>query len=686
MSDMLSVHGPDPDAADAGSNLRPATAFLKTGALQRAIFNSANFSSIATDARGVIQIFNVGAERMLGYEAAEVLNKITPADISDPREVIARSEALSVEFGTPIAPGFEALAFKASRGIEDIYELTYFRKDGSRFPAVVSVTALRDAQELIIGYLLIGTDNTARKQAEDERQKLRRYRTLLESANDAIAVLTTEGVVLEMNQRWADIISLPREQLIGRRMRDFASGGRADQKLPADGSAQGPLMAFSGPVEIATPDGTNLLLEFSTTTVDVGGEHLVLTIGRDVTEQRQLEKQLRQAQKLEVIGQLAGGISHDFNNLLTAILGFSEVLLMDLAPEDPNRTEVLEIKKAGERAAGLTRQLSAFSRKQVLQPNVLDINKFVSGMEPMLRQLIPAHINLVVALQSDIGAIKIDPTQLEQIIVNLSVNAADAMPGGGRLTIETANVHLDEHYRRHHLPVESGDYVLLAVSDTGVGMDQSTCQRIFEPFFTTKDVGKGTGLGLATVYGIVKQSGGDIWVYSEAGHGSAFKIYLPRVEALATAALKLGAAPQGAPRGSETILLVEDDEAVRRLARLSLQRSGYRVLDAENPKVALRVAEEFADPIDLLLSDVIMPESEGLPLFQCLVKVRPDLRVLYISGYADDAIVRHGIVAEGTPFLQKPFTPLALSAKVRGVLDAPGPGDRHRDELTGHGR
>jgi len=663
MSDMRTAYG-STAPGDAGMNTRHTAALLKTGALQRAIFNSANFSSIATDAKGVIQIFNVGAERMLGYAAAEVTNRITPADISDPQEVIARAAALSAELGTSIAPGFEALAFKASHGIEDIYELTYIRKDGSRLPAVVSVTALRDAQELIIGFLLIGTDNSARKQAEAERQKLRRYRTLLESANDAIAVLTPEGVVLEMNQRWAGIVSLPREQLIGRQVRDFVS---------IDGPAATPQAGLGKTVEIATPDGSNVLMEFSNTTVDVGGEHLVLTIGRDVTEQRQLEKQLRQAQKLELIGQLAGGIAHDFNNLLTAILGFSEVLLTDLAPDDPHRTEVLEIQKAGERAAGLTSQLSSFSHKQVVQPSVLDISKFVTDMEPMLRRLIPAHINLVVALQSDIGAVKIDPTQLEQIIVNLSVNAADSMPGGGRLTIETANIRLDEDYQRHHLPVESGEYVLLAVSDTGAGMDEATCQRIFEPFFTTKDVGKGTGLGLATVYGIVKQSGGDIWVYSEPGHGSAFKIYLPRVAAQAPAAGKVRAALESAPRGSETILLVEDDAAVRRLARLSLERSGYRVLDAENPKKALRVANEFGDPIDLLLSDVIMPESEGPPLFQRLVKVRPALRVLYISGYADDAIVRHGIVAEGMPFLQKPFTPQALSAKVRNVLDAPPP-------------
>jgi two-component system, cell cycle sensor histidine kinase and response regulator CckA len=498
-----------------------------------------------------------------------------------------------------------------------------------------------------------------------------RYRTLLESAQDAIAVLTPDGIVREMNQRWVEILGLPPEQLVGHQVRDFVPNGKDDENARTFDRAIVSQAPRSEPVEIATPDGSNVLMELSSTTIDVAGEQLVLTIGRDVTERYQLEKQLRQAQKLEVLGQLSGGVAHDFNNLLTVILGASDILLMDLGPDDPSRVEVLEIKKAGGRAAGLTRQLLAFSRKQVLQPSVLDINALIVGMEPMLRRLVATHVDLVVSLGLEVGAIKIDATQLEQLVVNLVVNAADAMPRGGKLTVETSNVTLDENYQKHHLPVAPGDYVVLAVSDTGTGMDEATSQRLFEPFFTTKEVGKGTGLGLATVYGIVKQSGGDIWVYSEAGHGSEFKIYLPRVTTAAVAAaVKPSWVPQVARGGSETILLVEDDEGVRRLARLSLERSGYNVVEAENPKEALKVAGQFSGQIDLLLSDVIMPESEGLPLFQRLVKVRPGLRVLYMSGYADEAVVRHGIVVEGTPFLQKPFTPLALSGKVRAVLDA----------------
>jgi CheY-like chemotaxis protein len=292
-------------------------------------------------------------------------------------------------------------------------------------------------------------------------------------------------------------------------------------------------------------------------------------------------------------------------------------------------------------------------------------------MEPMLKRLIVEHVNLMVSLAPQIGLIKMDPTQLEQILVNLTVNAADAMPRGGKLTIETANVTLDEHYQQRHLPVTPGEYVMLAVSDTGTGMDEATSRRIFEPFFTTKEVGKGTGLGLATVYGIVKQSGGDILVYSEAGRGTTFKVYLPQVTAGAPSVREQATEPADVGRGSETVLLVEDDEAVRLLARVTLERSGYHVLEAGNPKEALRRIGECEGAIDLLLSDVIMPESDGPPLLGRLLEDHPAVRALYMSGYADEAIVRHGVLIEGTPFLQKPFTPQALKQKIREVLDAP---------------
>ncbi len=404
---------------------------------------------------------------------------------------------------------------------------------------------------------------------------------------------------------------------------------------------------------------------------DAGGRPLrLLGIAMDIDERKSLEEQLRQAQKLEAIGQLAGGVAHDFNNVLTVILGFSELLIDRLPPDDPGRADLLEIKKAGARAAGLTRQLLAFSRKQILQPKVLDVNALIGSMEPMLRQLIAAHVDLTFSLTARAALIKMDPTQLEQILVNLAVNAADAMPRGGKLSIETTNVTLDERHQQWHLPVRPGDYAVLAVSDTGVGMDEATSRRIFEPFFTTKEIGKGTGLGLATVYGIVKQSAGDICVDSQPGRGTTFTIYLPQVSAGALASMAPLRGAGAVATCSETVLLVEDDEGVRLLTRLMLERIGYRVLQAGNPREAVRVAGEYAGPIHLLLSDVMMPGSEGPPLFDRLVIARPAVRVLYMSGYADATIVRDGLLVEGKPFLQKPFTPRALSQKVREVLDA----------------
>ncbi|MEP7305949.1 MAG: response regulator [Acidobacteriota bacterium] len=499
-----------------------------------------------------------------------------------------------------------------------------------------------------------------------------RYRTLLNNANDYIGVLTPDGIVREMNQRWVEFTGLPYEELVGRHVRDFAPIGK-EHENDAIYRAAPHVSSPTSPIEIVAPNGSKVLMAFSRTLVDVAGEQLVFSIGRDVTQQRLLEEQLRQSQKLEAVGQLAGGVAHDFNNVLTAILGFSALMMDGLAPDDPNRQDLLEIKKAGERAAGLTRQLLAFSRKQILQPKVLNLNTVVAGMESMLKRLIFAHVDLKLSLAPGVALIKIDPTQLEQILINLAVNAADAMPRGGKLTIETGNVTLDEHYKQHHLPLVPGDFVLLAVSDTGIGMDEDIVRHIFERFFTTKGMGKGTGLGLATTYGIVKQSGGYIWVYSEPGLGSTFKIYLPQIAAGVPGSLERSPEQKDMPRGFETILLVEDDESVRLLTRIALERAGYRVLEAGNPKEAMRLVSEFRAPIHLLLSDVIMPESEGQPLFDRLSAIIPELRVLYMSGYADDAIVRHGVLVEGTPFLQKPFTSLDLGRKVREVLQAPPP-------------
>ena len=386
----------------------------------------------------------------------------------------------------------------------------------------------------------------------------------------------------------------------------------------------------------------------------------------DQSKQAQLEEHLRQAQKMEAIGQLAGGVAHDFNNLLTVINGFSELVLGRLAPDDPLRDPVEQIAKAGERAAQLTQQLLAFSRRQHLAPQELDPREVVVDLEKMLRRLIGEDVALAIAVQPGSGRVRVDGGQLQQVILNLVVNARDAMPGGGQITIEVAEMDLDDHYSGQH-PLQPGPYVMLAVSDTGCGMDAATQARIFEPFFTTKEPGKGTGLGLSTVYGIVKQSGGDVCVSSELGKGTTFKVYLPRVRSAAAGPRSLAAT---LPQGSETLLVVEDAAPVRALITRVLREAGYTVLEAESGDRALAVVADHAGPIHLLLTDVIMPGLSGRDLVARLRDRRPGTRALYMSGYTGDAIIRQGLFEPGLDLLQKPFSAAALASAVRAALDA----------------
>jgi PAS domain S-box-containing protein len=403
----------------------------------------------------------------------------------------------------------------------------------------------------------------------------------------------------------------------------------------------------------------------------------ILGVATDITERKQAEQalreteeQLRQSQKLEGIGKLAGGIAHDFNNLLTVIGGYSDLLLMNSGLDESAREKMEEVKKAAERASSLTRQLLAFSRKQVLKPEVLNLNSLVDGLGKMLRRLIGEDIEIITALRPEVEKINADPGQIEQVAINLVVNARDAMPSGGKITIETANVELDQAYSDMHISIKPGPYVMLAVSDTGTGMDAKTRKRIFEPFFTTKEMGRGTGLGLSTIYGIVKQSGGNIWVYSELGKGTTFKIYFPQINTEQTAKTPAGKRPQEPlTEVGETILLVEDEEVVRRLTHSLLETSGYQVLAASGGEDAIRICASYSGEIHLMLTDVVMPRMNGKKVAEGVKLTRPEMEILYMSGYTDDAIVHHGVLEAGTNFIEKPFTSYGLLSKVRETLN-----------------
>jgi PAS domain S-box-containing protein len=485
-----------------------------------------------------------------------------------------------------------------------------------------------------------------------------------------MAITTLEGRVVDVNEAFLRTLGYTREEAIGRTTVELGLWPSDEARTHSVQETQQFGRVQQIEIEGRTKESARRTLLYSAELIDLEGVPHVLILTTDVTERRQLEDQLRQAGKMEAVGQLAGGVAHDFNNILTAILGYADLLAEGLPAADQRREDLEEIRKAAQRAAALTRQLLAFSRKQVLEPRALDVNVLVDNMDKMLRPLLGENVELRAMPAPNLHAVRADPNQIEQVILNLAINARDAMPQGGKLTIETANVDLDEHYAARHATVVPGPHVMLAVSDTGTGMDAATQARIFEPFFTTKDPGRGTGLGLATVYGIVKQSGGSIWVYSEPGQGTTFKIYLPALHAPAD---RLGRPSAPAPGlvGTETILLVEDDEQLLHVAHRALEARGYTVLTAARGDAALETARGHAGPIHLLLSDVTIPDMDGRTLAATLREQRPDVRILYMSGYADQAIVRHGVLAATVAYLPKPFTTEAIARRVREVLDTP---------------
>ncbi|MGH9392817.1 MAG: PAS domain S-box protein, partial [Terriglobales bacterium] len=519
-------------------------------------------------------------------------------------------------------------------------------------------------------------DVTDRIEAERQlRESEEQIRTLLESTNEGIFAIDLAGSCVWSNPAMARLLGAASAQaLLGQDMHRLMHHTRADGAgYPAEECAI--MLATRAGQALAAEDelfwradGSHFPADYQSAPLRRDGRFAgaVVTF-TDVSERQSLRAQFQQAQKMEAVGRLAAGIAHDFNNLLTVVNGYCDLLLAH--PDDAAAsTKIATIRKAGERAAALTRQLLAFSRQQVLEPKVLDLNAVISEMDPLVRRVMGEDLALVTVPGPELGMVRADPGQVSQVLMNLVVNARDAMPSGGRITIETANVVLDQHYAEQHPEVTPGDYVMLAVTDTGTGMDAATQRHLFEPFFTTKPTGKGTGLGLATVFGIVKQSGGSIGVYSELGHGTAMKIYLPRL-ARADADVEPAPAAARAGRGRESVLIVEDEDAVRELVAEVLCAEGYHVLAAEHPHQALEMAAAHSAPLDLLISDVIMPDQDGPALLRQLRHSRPRLEVLFISGYPDQAIAHHRELEPGLAFLQKPFTPEALTRRVRDVLD-----------------
>ncbi len=581
-------------------------------------------------------------------------------------------EAAIVDIKLPDMSGFDVL--HGIRKVLPTTEIIFITGHATLATAIQAINGLAFAylvKPFEMSHLLMTVEQAVQKQrlAQALLDSEERYRFVTENIADAVFLLELDGRIALGNSRAESITGYPQAELVGRSLFSLLpeAGAREAQARLSDQRAGGDVSPFFE-AELIRKNGTRVLLEVHVTSVLKDGVPVArLGVARDITERRNLEDQLRQAQKMEGIGRLAAGVAHDFNNLLTAIGGRCYLVLNALTSENPIRREIEIIQGAAERAAELTHQLLAFSRKQILEPRVLDLNTIVTGIEPLLRRMIREDIEIATALDPAAGHVKADAGQVEQVLLNLGVNASDAMPHGGRLTMTTGNVTLDEGYARTHAEVEPGPYVMLSVSDSGHGMTPEVQARIFEPFFTTKEVGKGTGLGLATVYGIAKQSGGHITVYSEIGHGTVFKLYLPRVEE-APGIAEPERAPQIARRGNETVLLVEDDEPLRTLAREILSIQGYTVLDATSPSEALRLAEAYPDPIDLLLTDVVMPQMNGRQVADHLLAARPGLKVLFMSGYTDAAIVQHGVLEPGTQFLQKPFTPDGLSRKVRETL------------------
>ena len=592
---------------------------------------------------------NAAHRRLLGYPDEELLGQFPTAILGD--EAFSR---ISEELG--------------QRGIYR-GEVACRTRSGTELTVDLSVVTVRNEKEEVVCHVALKRDITEQKRVLAAlRESEERFRSFMNNSPAVAFMRDEQGRYVYVNKAFEALVGKLSAEIVGKTAFDLWPQEVAGQLAENDSLvlSAGRAMDFSEKTHSA--EGIEhewLAVKFPFR--DKQEKRFVGCMSIDVTERKQLEEQLRQAQKMETVGRLAGGIAHDFNNLLTVVRGYAELLGNRLDSDQKLLGFAREIAKAGDRAASLTRQLLAYSRRQVLAPQVLDLNAAITDMEDMLRRLIGEDIELATVLGQSLGRVKADPAQLEQVILNLCVNGRDAMPQGGKLTIETANAELDDNYARSHRGAKPGPYVMLAVTDSGGGMDAETQKHIFEPFFTTKEEGKGTGLGLATVYGIVKQSEGYIWVESEPGHGATFKVYLPRVED-APSVPKRAESLRVKLEGSETIILVEDEDAVRVLVQRVLETKGYKVLVASGPEEAAQICDRYEGPIDLLLTDVVMPTMSGHQLAEHLSFSRPQMKVLYMSGYTDDKVLLRGVLESAAHFIQKPFNPDAIVWKVAEVL------------------
>lgn len=641
---------------DVTERKRAAQELERAKAFSDKLIETANVIILGLDPDGKINIFNKMAETITGYSRDEVVGR-SWFETLVPRERFPE-----------VWQEFERLT---AGGAPSLYENPIITKDGTeRYIMWQNSQIFVDGE--VTETISFGNDITDRRKAEDAlRRSEERYRDLVENALDIIYTHDLEGNYISVNEAAERITGYTIEESLALNLADTVAPeqiSKAREMIAAKLAGKG-VTAYE--LEIVAKDGRRVPVEVNTRIIYEDGKPVgVQGIARDITERKQLEDQLRQSQKLESIGRLAGGIAHDFNNMLTAINGYSDLALRQVEPDSPVRRHLEEIKKAGERSALLTSQLLAFSRRQILLPEEFKVNDVINDTSNLLKRLIGEDIELITYLKPTAGSIRFDRGQLSQILINLAVNARDAMPEGGKLTIETSNVFADPAYASNHVGVLPGAYVVLSVSDTGVGMTPDVQAQIFEPFFTTKGVGKGTGLGLATVYGIVRQSGGGIFVYSEVDHGTTFKIYIPRVVEGSTGGVQPDEAAPKLALGTETILLAEDEDVVRALSRQVLEACGYTVLEARDGAEALEILQRQGDEIDLLITDVVMPHLGGRELAERLAETHPRLPILFASGYTDDAIVRHGVLETNVNFIQKPFTLDSVARKVRDLLEA----------------